>query len=308
VFADPYGHTLILVRWQTQAEDRPGQLLAMDAQPDGTIGLRRFWRGNFLFNTTGVIGDPGFKAFRPIRRVQGRLRPLTNDELRDTPGFVPFSLQQKKMDVEAFYDAMDRLINPAPLDPAAALRDLFTAFHEQLLTRVLSVSNAEEDMASHQGAVVPMPAGAAAVFQDLGQWENYSTPNRDMRLLIAMDVLLGFPDRIVRSPEAYILPKRKTAGEVKGELQELLARWSREATITYIRSDGRPQVLTVEEILKRADALETAYNPNDCIEVRWGAPEGSPERASCVRRAPASQRQRMEALRHWFHRRLRPST
>ncbi len=308
VFADPYGHTLTLVRWQAQRGDQPGQLLAVDAQPDGTIGLRRFWRGNFLFNTKGVIGDPGFKAFRPIRKERGRLRPLTNAELQGNSDFVPFSLQQKNMGVEAFYDTLDLLINPAPLDPAAALRELFTAFHEQLLTRVLSVSNAEEYMASHPAAVVPMPTGTAAVFQDLGQWENYSTPNRDMRLLIAMDVLLAFPERVARSPQSYVLPKRKTPEQVKQELAVLLSRWSREATITYTRSDGKPQVLSVEDILKRADALESAYNPNDCIEVRWGAPEGSPERASCGRRAPAPQRQRMESLRHWFHRRLRPPT
>jgi len=308
VFADPYGHTLILVRWQAQTEDKPGQLLAADAQPDGTIGLRRFWRGNFLFNTKGIIGNPGFKAFRPIRKERGGLHPLRNDELQDNPDFVPFSLEQKNMDVEAFYDTMDRLINPAPLDPATALRELFTAFHEQLLTRVLSVSNAEEYMASHRGAVVPMPAGTAAVFQDLGQWEDYSTPNRDMRLLIAMDVLLSFPDRVARAPQSYVLPKRRTLEQVKQELEALLGRWSREATITYIRSNGKPQVLTVEEILKRGDALEMAYNPNDCIEIRWGAPEGSPERAACGRRAPLAQQERMRTLRAWFHKRLRPPT
>jgi len=308
VFADPYGHTLILVRWQAQTEDQPGQLLAADAQPDGTIGLRRFWRGNFLFNTKGVIGNPGFKAFRPIRKERGRLRPLTNDELQGSSDFVPFSLQQKSMDVEAFYDTMDRLINPAPLDPATALRELFTAFHEQLLTRILSVSNAEKYMASHPGAVVPMPAGTAAVFQDLGQWEDYSTPNRDMRLLIAMDVLLGFPDRVVRSPQLYVLSKRKTPEQVKQELEALLGRWSREAAITYTRSNGKPQVLTVEDILKRGEALEMAYNPNDCIEIRWAAPEGSAERASCGRRAPIAQQERMRTLRTWFHKRLRPPT
>jgi len=308
VFADPYGHTLVVVRWQAQTNKRPGRLLAADAQPDGTVGLRRFWRGNFLFNTKGVIGNPGFKAFRPIRNERGRPRPLTNEELRESPDFVPFSLRQKDMDIEAFYGTMDRLINPAPLEPAAALRDLFTAFHEQLQTRVLSVANAEDFKKAHPGTVIPMPSGTAAVFQDLGQWEDFSTPNRDMRLLIARDVLLALPDRIVTSPEAYILPKRKSADDTKKKLEGLLAQWSKETTITYTRSDGSPQTLTVEDILKRGEALEMAYNPNDCIELRWGAPEGGPERATCGRRAPAFQRERMQSLRHWFRKRLRPPT
>ena len=35
-----------------------------------------------------------------------------------------------------------------------------------------------------------------------------------------------------------------------------------------------------------------AYNPNDCVEVRWGATEGTPESATCKRRAPEDQRPR----------------
>lgn len=307
VFADPYGHTLVLVRWQAQTRDAPGRLLAADAQPDGTIGLRRFWRGNFLFETRGVIGNPGFKAFRPIRREGGRLRPLSNDEIRRSPDYGDFSLQQKDLAAQAFYDIMQRLINPQPLDPVTALRDLAAAFQEQLLTRVISVANAEEYMKAHPGAIIPMPSSPTGVFQNLGQWEDYSTPNRDMRLLIAMDVLLGFPEEIVRSPESYILPKGD-ADPVKRKLEDILRRWARETTFTYTKSDGRPQVLTVERILERSPALETAYNPNDCVEIRWGAPEGSAERASCSRRAPAWQRRRMESLRSWFHRRLRPPT
>ncbi|MCJ7612518.1 MAG: hypothetical protein MUP19_09670 [Candidatus Aminicenantes bacterium] len=308
VYADPYGHTLVLVHWTPQAPGRPGQLLAADAQPDGTVGLRRFWQGNFLFNTKDVIGNPGFKAFRPIRRAAGRLRPLSNDEIRLYPDGGNLSLQQKDMAAGTFYDIMDRLSNPEPLDPSSALRELFTAFHEQLLTRVLSVANAEEYMKAQPGTVIPMPSSPAAVFQDLGLLEDYSTPNRDMRLLIAMDVLLDFPDRVARSPQSCVLPRDKTSGRVKQELTDLLVRWSREAAIAYTRSDGKPQTLTVEEILKRGEALETAYNPNDCVEIRWGAPEGSPERASGSRRAPLAQLRRMESLRHWFHRRLRPPT
>ena len=33
VFSDPYGHTLVLVKWIEQSPDRPGKLLAVDAQP-----------------------------------------------------------------------------------------------------------------------------------------------------------------------------------------------------------------------------------------------------------------------------------
>ena len=40
----------------------------------------------------------------------------------------------------------------------------------------------------------------------------------------------------------------------------------------------------------RATALEVAYNPNDCVEVRWGAAEGRQERSSRGRRWPPAAR------------------
>jgi hypothetical protein len=48
------------------------------------------------------------------------------------------------------------------------------------------------------------------------------------------------------------------------------------------------------------------YNPNDCVEVRWGAPADSKEAATCRRHAPAEQVERMRAYREWFSERRRP--
>ena len=305
VFADPYGHTLVLVRWLDQTPDRPGGLLAVDAQPDGTVGLKRFWRGNFLFAASGVVGGPGFKAFRPIVLEAGRPRLLRNDEIAGS-GAALFSLEQKGMESELFYDRMDRLINPAPLDPAGALRDLLTALHEQLLVRVTSVANGEEHMKAHPGTVIPMPSTGPAVFLTVGPWEDFATPNRDMRLLIAMDAVLGFMDRFRRTPDRFRRPRAKDPERILDELRALHKTLTREMVIRYSGSDGTERVLTLEEILNRREAFEMAYNPNDGIEIRWGAPEGSPEYAACTRRAPAPQRERMKALRPWFAKRLHP--
>ena len=55
---------------------------AVDAQPDGTVARKRFWRGNFLFVQDPALGSPGFKRFRPIiRDSNGNLRRLTNEEI-----------------------------------------------------------------------------------------------------------------------------------------------------------------------------------------------------------------------------------
>jgi len=307
VFADPYGHTLTIVRWVPQSGKRPGLLLAVDAQPDGTIGIKRFWRGNFLFNTQEVVGEPGFKAFRPIVLDGGRPRLLANREIAASPDYGNFSLEQEHMASDAFYAVMEKLINPEPLDAESAFHDLFRAFHEQLLVRVESVAKGEEYMKSRPGVVIPMPAGGEAVFQTTGPWEDYSTPNRDLRLLIAMDTILGFPEKVAANPEAFGIPARRPADAVVREMAALEKKWAAEMSITYTRSDGSLQVLTLTDVLGREGAFEMGYNPNDGPEIRWGAPEGSAEMATCRRRAPAYQLTRMRAMRVWFKRRLHPA-
>lgn len=308
VFADPYGHTLTLIRWKPQTSKEPGLLLSVDAQPDGTVGIKRFWKGNFLFTTSEVVGEPGFKAFRPIRVENGRPAPIDNQSLATSDGFIPFSLQQKKMESEVFYRSMERLINPKPLDPEAALLDLIQALHEQLTVRVTSVANGDAYYRSHPGTVIPMPSNASGIFLAGGQWENFSTPNRDLRLLIAMDAVLGFPEKVAQSPSDFDIPALSSPEKEKEKLQSLLEKTVAGLTITYPRSDGSSQTLTVAEILKRKEAFEIAYNPNDGPEVRWGAPENSDERSTCKRFAPPFQRERMLAVRSWFQKRLHPPT
>ena len=74
IYADPDGHVLMLVRRVPQAGGAAGVFLAVDAEPDGSVTRKRFWRGNFLFVHDPTLGSPGFKHFRPIvRRSERRL-------------------------------------------------------------------------------------------------------------------------------------------------------------------------------------------------------------------------------------------
>jgi hypothetical protein len=308
VFADPYGHTLILTGYVPQKLDSPGLLLAVDAQPDGTVAIKRFWKGNFLFNTSEVIGEPGFKAFRPISLQKGTPVLIKNKDLTLSAGFVPYSLQQRKMGSETFYQSMERLINPMPLDPESALLDRIQALYEQLRVRVTSVANGEAYFKSHPGSVIPMPSSAAGIFQAGGQWEDFSTPNRDLRLLIAMDEVLSFPDLVTQTQANFKLSGHLSPEQLKEKLKSILDKKVSDLSISYNGSDGSIQTLSVGEILKREDAFEMAYNPNDGIEIRWGAPENSNEMLRCRRHAPLYQVEKMRGVRMWFHKRLHPPT
>ena len=80
LYADPYGHTLILVKWIPQTAGLSGLLLAVDAQPDNSVSRKRFWEGTFLFTETPSAG-PGFKAHRPLVARGPGPRLLANGDL-----------------------------------------------------------------------------------------------------------------------------------------------------------------------------------------------------------------------------------
>jgi cell wall-associated NlpC family hydrolase len=370
VFADPYGHFLVLANRIPQGPDGYGILVGADAQPDGTIGQRRFWRGTFLFDPDTRGGGAGFKAFRPRAFVEGPvgvdveidaksaanaarwaaqasaegvpapdkvalgspalaepeaaaapaptaeekqvvsiqhvgvLEPLGNDELRRSAKFNRLSLQQYQSSADEFYATVEALINPRPLAPSTMQRALVDALYEAVTRRVISVANGEKWAAEHPGEVIAMPEGDG-IFLSAGPWEDFSTPSRDLRLLIAIDTVRGFPASVRQHPERYGL----TAGELEAKASALASELSKELsqrTFDYVRSDGSKQRLSLLDVLNRAPGFEVAYNPNDCVEVRWAAPEGSPELSTCRRRAPDEQRAKLLSYRGWFSTRQRP--
>src|SRR5262249_4734710 len=95
VYADPYGHVLVVSKRIAQTDGAAGVLLAVDGPPDGTVSRRRFWRGNFLFALDPARGSPGFKRFRPVvEEAQGRARALGNREIAASPDYGDYSLAQ----------------------------------------------------------------------------------------------------------------------------------------------------------------------------------------------------------------------
>ncbi len=303
-YADPYGHLLVVTKRLPQTADAAGLFLAVDGQPDGTVARKRFWRGNFLFSDDKALGGPGFKRFRPVVARGGELRRMTNAEIAKDPEYGDFSLDQSKLGIEAFYDRMDDVMSPNPLDPARAMKEAIDALEEQVRTRVGSVENGRKYQVGG-GAEATMPDGPA-IFETTGAWEDFATPSRDLRLLIAIDVVKGFPDRVLRRPERYAMPAGKSATDVKTDLEATLAAELAARKVSYTRTDGSPWTLTMQDVVGRTQALEMAYNVNDCVELRWGAAEGSDEAATCKRRAPDAQRQKMASYRPWFAERRRP--
>jgi hypothetical protein len=316
VYADPYGHILVLVELVAPRGSQPGILFAVDGQPDGSITRKRFWEGNFLWNQSDPsLGGSGFKAFRPLTvsgdEGQEALMQMTDDTLADLRDYGDVSDMQRELSPTQFYDLMERLITPGVRSPFAAQAELVVALAEAARVRVTSVNNGLEHYQKQPDELVEMPWGHE-VFETSGAWENFSTPARDLRLLIAIDVVLGFADKVRRNPEAFGLdPKTdpalfdQTLGFLDAQRELLLADPAH--AITYTRSDGSTWKLGLDELVARTAAFEAAYNPNDCPEVRWGAPVDSDEAKTCNRRAPEDQQIKMRHYRVWFAERRRPA-
>ena len=78
VYADPYGHVMMLVRRVPEAGGSAGVFYSVDGEPDGTVARKRFGAATFCSRTSPSLGSPGFKRFRPIVRAEnGALRRLS---------------------------------------------------------------------------------------------------------------------------------------------------------------------------------------------------------------------------------------
>ncbi len=306
VFADPYGHVLVVARWKPQAVDDYGVLIGADAQPDGTVGRRRFWRGSFLFTPKTDLVGAGFKGWRPVgfdSEAQA-LKIATNAELRRAGRVKAWSDAQYGGTADDFYSAMEGMINPRALDPVRMQTSLVDALEESVQRRLSSVQNGEDFMRSQGYATIDMPSGAA-LFLTSGPWEDYSTPSRDMRLLISIDAVTSFATTVAAHPDRFGI-READRDNVVAEVRQALAEEIGKRTFQYTRSDGSAWSLTLADLVDRSSAMEMAYNPNDCAEIRWGAPQGTEEHTTCKRHAPEEQRRRMEKYRSWFATRERP--
>ncbi|MCU0664641.1 MAG: hypothetical protein MUC50_20245 [Myxococcota bacterium] len=305
VFIDPGGHTIVVSQVEPQRQSSLGTLYGVDAHPDRTVTHKAFGPGTFVFNHRVPTG--GFKAFRPVvRDERGSLRFLSNAEIEANAGYVsrssavfPFASD------EAFYNDVFTLLNPVPPNPRDVLIAKIEVLQAAMRDRAQAVQLGQEFMAQQGGSTMSMPQGAE-IFETVGAWENYSTPARDLRCLLAIDDVMGFPKVAAASLARYAVAPGTSPTHIQEELTKLRDELLAARSIEYKRSDGSSWTLTLAGVVARQVELEMAYNPNDCAEIRWGAALGSEEMSTCQRNAPHEQRQRMKMARAWFANRRRP--
>jgi len=132
------------------------------------------------------------------------------------------------------------------------------------------VDTANASWAEKGNPVVPMPVGAKSSSRPWARGR--TTPPRRATCACSSHstywraCLLAWQPTPIFSCWAGRKPE-----ELRAELEKLHQRRVHERKVEYRRSDGTLFPLTVADVYARRSALEMAYNPNDCAEVRWGA-------------------------------------
>lgn len=305
IFVDPAGHVFVLSQQQAGSRRQLGVLFGIDGHPDHTISRKRFAKGTFIFNARYKTG--GFKAFRPVVYEGGKIRHLSNAEIQAHPDYGDFSLDQAQLaSNQAFYDRVQKTLNPYALDPLQLYRSKIRALHEAVLERVKAVAMGVDYMERTHWRHMQIPKGPA-IFETTGAWERFSTPARDLRLLMAIQDVLDFPRQVLRRRHLYRIPNGWSDARLGRELQTIKTTLTATLQTSYVRTNRTVKILTLADIIARRHALRMAYNPNDCIEIRWGAPVYSNERSTCRRRALKYQRDKMRQYRVWFQLLRRPA-
>ncbi len=88
------------------------------------------------------------------------MRRLGNAEIARNPQYGDVSNEQSQMSAEDFYDRMDDVMSPDPLDPVKAMTDAITSLNEQVKTRVTSIENGRKYQQKQAGDAA-MPDGAS---------------------------------------------------------------------------------------------------------------------------------------------------
>lgn len=260
VFYDPNGHVLVV------GEVRPdGTVFLMDGHPDGTLSWKRFGQA---FALGGRSQGGGFKAFRPLRLVNDQLVRAGNGELADFDGQSQWdrSLWPSNK-VNGGYHAWVRsmLADPGQRpDPVLDFREQIRALCSDISDRIEAV-----DIAIAAGIHKRPHPGELPwnIYGTVGDWEVYSTPSRDARLKAAFREL---------HESAATLPADSPL------VPQLRAAWQEESPacrFSYKNSLGQAVNLTLSDVLDRLFRL--SFDCYHCPELRWGAPEGSAELASC---------------------------
>lgn len=197
-------------------------------------------------------------------------------------------IEEAGLKVPRFHDFLRlRLKSVDTIAPLAFMEAYAGEILEAYRLREAFVQDAWRDVRANGWITYPEEQPDANIFQAHGRWETWSSPSSDVDRRNKYFYLADWLDYAIR--QYGLVPEFiDTAGLERYAIKSqadlaaaLLAEKNRifaAHRMTYTNSAGDPVPLTLLDIEERL--YDLSFDPNHPPELRWGAPEGSEERAT----------------------------
>jgi hypothetical protein len=292
VIYDPAGHLAVI--YGVEAD---GRILFIDSHPDNSLTRGVYGK---KFARTAPMRGGGFKKWRPVKLEGaergadgiyrgGHIVSMSNADLKDfsleqyygTSGDEParwpdgrFVIGNEEVD---YYDYVRAAAAGGNLvyDPVRETVKMIESLCSDLHYRADAVNEAIAAGMHRRAQPARLPPN---IYGTTGDWEIYSSPSRDARLKVSFRELYDAVAEFIRLADSGSPRLAYSGNNIRRDLLAAYDSAAGACRITYIRSDGRHQILGFNEIVDRLFRLD--FDPYHCIERRWGA-NGGEELASC---------------------------
>lgn len=238
--------------------------LIFASRPAKTKLLVRIGQPSMEFTFKNKLDVTSHAGFRAWRRIDDLGKPVTAAQ--------GYSDEQYRLEVKTWHRIVKKKLALVDEAPEAMLRRFLKAACDGAQERVTSVQEGLDFLAKMKKKCM--------VFDE---YDNYSTPNRDMRLRNSFEdlveaynsidkkglenVMLEDGSLLIESVEDVVLDDPEAVGE---PLENLYC---------VIRFGGGKPPLTLGDLRRRSMSGRLSNNPHDSFDYRWGYKVGHTDRA-----------------------------
>lgn len=280
VMYDPSGHAAIVYK----VEDN-GQVRMTDAHPDSSVSYITYDKA---FQRSRPGQGAGFKNFRPLKAVDGRVVTISNKNiplfsLEQYYGTRPVASSWSKGSFERngqrldYYDYVRASLSVGDFkyNPIDEVKKGVESLCEAINYRAQSVQEAIDHYIHLKEHPSALPKN---IYGTDGEWESFSTPSRDARLKVSFLDLRTSIEKYVglfRAGDSRIEYRGANLGR---DLREAYDQAAGACAVEYRRSDNSVIKLSFNDVVERMYLL--SFDPYHCPELRWGATHPN-ELATC---------------------------
>ena len=264
---DPNGHVAVVYK-----VEKDGRIRLFDAHPDNSIS--RIVYGEKFARSRPAAGA-GFKNFRPLKVVNGKVVLAKNSEIADfslTQFFGtnpdPKGWSKGKFILNglelSYYDYVRTVMAGGNLkfEPEQELTNAMDALCQDVKDRIIAVEG--NGGLNSQAHPAKLPSN---IYGTSGDWESYSTPSRDARLKTSFKELF---DNTARFLDLYARGSDRIdyqGTDLKADLRNAYIRAVTACKLSYKGRNGTVE-FNLNDVIERMWLM--SFDPYHSTELRWG--------------------------------------